>query len=90
MEEFAKHHASQLYESATMANEDIISHLMRAEDQLEDALHEADNQKRTALEIREDEHDQHVSQLQTQHSEQFSRIILGSCSFENTAAGKCA
>lgn len=72
MEEFAKHHASQLYESATMANEDIISHLMRAEDQLEDALHEADNQKRTALEIREDEHDQHVSQLQTQHSEQLA------------------
>ena len=45
MAEFSRHHSLQLYEKATMAEEDILSHMARAEDVLEDALAEADQEK---------------------------------------------
>ena len=57
MAEFSRHHSLQLYEKATMAEEDILSHMARAEDVLEEALAEADQEKRDALRARDDEHD---------------------------------
>ena len=75
MAEFARHHSVELYEKATMAEEDILSHMVRAEDQMEDALAVADQEKRNALLERNGEHEQNMAQLQLVHSERMASAM---------------
>ena len=75
MHEFSKHHAAQLYDMATMAQEDVLSHMMRAEDNMEDALTEADSDKRAALSERESEHETHVQHLNSEHTQRMASVM---------------
>ena len=67
--------SAQLYETATMAQEDVSSHLMREELRLEEALIVADQEKRTSLEEREQEHQQTLHTLTQQFDSKMQTIL---------------
>ena len=66
MAEFARHHSHQLFDMAAMAQEDMASHELRALDNLEDALANAEEDARNRLHTQSQEHEAHVGDVQMQ------------------------